>query len=606
MKNKTCVKCIEEYINYSLTGGPSTKTNFEFLKPMKCINNPNCDCSIKYNQWKKFATQKDLESYTKNCITWLSIRCTSCHTPHTLFNDTPYTPTLDEGGSIQYKLPAECDKQLFVSYINDEIPDKAFIEKVFGAYDKTKKDQTLTAALKIRIADQNLIASQIESLEKRFQFQSQFYYYFRACITTCTCRKRMCFYCKSIAHPFCTCEQNQNRSSHVGQVNACPRCGISIVKHDGCESVKCVCGHQFTWRKHYMFATNGGRSVPASAGTRVQGWVRTNTGWVVAPPLPVPEVPRVVPMPEVRAMEVERFETTRDRLATLLQRQMFRTTPNTIAGQQHAEPEVRGMPMERFQELRNQLSGRLHRNAESTRGGTTNRPRIVMRSIEYVNAVNNLEGLFLRLNNQNSNQLQENATTADHQNYRQHALTRRIRRRSIPRRVPPPPPPRPPPLPHGNVVYANDLQQQVVRPRPPPPPPRSFGLAPPPPPPTVAMLQQIRGGSRQASTSNNLRRRALQQALIRRRAAVSPPLVVPSSQFNLPTTPSEATQNVISNIESGTIGSVFDVYGEEEVEGITGVTRRGILDNMQEEANPIKWYGYDVENTSVVEHFRNL
>ena len=120
------------------------------------------------------------------------------------------------------------------------------------------------------------------------------------------------------------------------------------------------------------------------------------------------------------------------------------------------------------------------------------------------------------------------------------------------------------------------------------------------------MLQQIRGGLQQATTSNNLRRHAIQQALIRRRAAVSPPLVVPLSQFNLPTTPSEATQNVISNIESGTIGSVFDVYGEEEVEGISGVTRRGILDNIQEEANPIKWYDYDVENTSVVEHFRNL
>ena len=160
------------------------------------------------------------------------------------------------------------------SVLRSEISAQDFIHKVFGTHDVTKPDTTTIKNLRQRIKDHETIASQIKSIEKRFRFQSQFYYTFRSCITTCTCKRRMCYYCKSNSHPGISCAENQARSPHVGQVNACPRCGIAIVKHDGCRSVKCVCGHSFNWRNDYNFLNNEGRRQPAATGTRVSGWVR--------------------------------------------------------------------------------------------------------------------------------------------------------------------------------------------------------------------------------------------------------------------------------------------------------------------------------------------
>ena len=331
---KACVKCVEEYINFSLDGDKSNKTNFQFLKPIKCFNQPNCKCVIDYNDWKPYAAQKDLKNFHKSCKEWLSIRCTSCHTPHTLFVETSYKPIFKHvltelvtmkktTNSVQYILPNECSESLFIAYVNNEVNDNIFIEKVFGTFDKMKTDTTTKTELKERVEKQELIASQIISIDKRFRFQSQFYYTFRSCITSCTCKRRMCYYCKSNAHPGLTCEQNQNRSPHIGQVNACPRCGIAIVKQDGCDSVKCVCGHKFTWRKEFRFDnSNSGRIRPATIGTTVQGWLRTTNGWERAPP-PVPTpAPHVVR--QVTAMPEERFNNVRNRLQNLLNRRNVR------------------------------------------------------------------------------------------------------------------------------------------------------------------------------------------------------------------------------------------------------------------------------------------
>ena len=182
--------------------------------------------------------------------------------------------------------------------------------------------------LRQRIKDQETIASQIKSVEKRFRFQSQFYYTFRSCITTCTCKRRMCYYCKSNSHPGISCAQNQARSPHVGQVNACPQCGIAIVKHDGCSSVKCVCGHTFQWRKDYRFFNNEGRRHPAAIGTRVSGWIRSENGWTRIIGASVDPAPTTVVQREERwferGMPLETFESNRNRLATLYDRVLER------------------------------------------------------------------------------------------------------------------------------------------------------------------------------------------------------------------------------------------------------------------------------------------
>ena len=332
--HKMCRECIKDYVSHCVTG--SKNMPYNFLKPIKCPNHPNCKEIVTYETWSTYATKEIIGSYHKKCRDWLSIRCTSCHTPHTLFCEKSYKPqfqqVLNELLSPQNSkrniiLPASCPKDLFQAFLRSEISAQDFIHKVFGTHDVTKPDTTTIKNLRQRIKDHETIASQIKSIEKRFRFQSQFYYTFRSCITTCTCKRRMCYYCKSNSHPGISCAENQARSPHVGQVNACPRCGIAIVKHDGCRSVKCVCGHSFNWRNDYNFLNNEGRRQPAATGTRVSGWVRSENGWtrIVRPPPPI--VQREERWFE-RGMPLETFQNVRNRLATLYGRVLERNGVN--------------------------------------------------------------------------------------------------------------------------------------------------------------------------------------------------------------------------------------------------------------------------------------
>ena len=50
--------------------------------------------------------------------------------------------------SVQYILPNECSESLFIAYVNNEVNDNIFIEKVFGTFDKMKTDTTTKTELK--------------------------------------------------------------------------------------------------------------------------------------------------------------------------------------------------------------------------------------------------------------------------------------------------------------------------------------------------------------------------------------------------------------------------------------------------------------------------
>ena len=145
----------------------------------------------------------------------------------------------------------------------------------------------------------------------------------------------------------------------------------------------------------------------------------------------------------------------------------------------------------------------------------------------------------------------------------------------------PPAPPVPPPMPRPpmprRVNTRGALLENIRAPR------NGLPAVPPPPPPILsAVLHAV-----MAPPSSSIQNTS---------TGAPPP---PSPQFNLPTTPSEATPNLISNMESGTIGSAYDVYGGDDN---GGTTRRCILtaENNSKTGfdSTIKWYDYDVENTT--------
>lgn len=59
------------------------------------------------------------------------------------------------------------------------------------------------------------------------------------------CSRAHCFKCKiQGGHEGRPCEQMMSDND---QVRYCPSCAIAVVKGDGCSSLTCICGHNFTW-----------------------------------------------------------------------------------------------------------------------------------------------------------------------------------------------------------------------------------------------------------------------------------------------------------------------------------------------------------------------
>ncbi|KAJ1414131.1 hypothetical protein B484DRAFT_308088, partial [Ochromonadaceae sp. CCMP2298] len=60
------------------------------------------------------------------------------------------------------------------------------------------------------------------------------------------CNREHCFRCKvKDFHEGRSCTDITSGMDH--SVVSCPTCGITLAKGDGCNTVTCVCGKQFSW-----------------------------------------------------------------------------------------------------------------------------------------------------------------------------------------------------------------------------------------------------------------------------------------------------------------------------------------------------------------------
>lgn len=65
-------------------------------------------------------------------------------------------------------------------------------------------------------------------------------------VSSLCCKAAHCFKCKTKGvHEGKTCEENQ--AALPTEIRGCPQCNTPLVKGDGCNSIRCVCGHSFTW-----------------------------------------------------------------------------------------------------------------------------------------------------------------------------------------------------------------------------------------------------------------------------------------------------------------------------------------------------------------------
>jgi hypothetical protein len=71
------------------------------------------------------------------------------------------------------------------------------------------------------------------------------------------CAKYHCFRCKTNGkHPGISCENNVNRPE-MRDIRMCPTCNIYISKGDGCSSITCICGSNFSWQSAALVNSEG-------------------------------------------------------------------------------------------------------------------------------------------------------------------------------------------------------------------------------------------------------------------------------------------------------------------------------------------------------------
>lgn len=98
------------------------------------------------------------------------------------------------------------------------------------------------------------VLSLIEDPERRCNLQLR-YYRSRPRVWTRCCNTEHCFKCNTKGyHEGKSCELNM--SVLDSSINSCPSCGVAIVKGDGCNSVNCVCGRQFSWSEELVITKN--------------------------------------------------------------------------------------------------------------------------------------------------------------------------------------------------------------------------------------------------------------------------------------------------------------------------------------------------------------
>jgi len=85
----------------------------------------------------------------------------------------------------------------------------------------------------------------ISDVQRRAFLQLRFVLLFPAVSTLC-CNRMHCFKCHTVQHPpGVSCQEAA--ANLPTEIRQCPQCNMSITKGDGCSSVRCVCGHGFSW-----------------------------------------------------------------------------------------------------------------------------------------------------------------------------------------------------------------------------------------------------------------------------------------------------------------------------------------------------------------------
>lgn len=261
--NHTCKSCAAFHFSSTINN------SYDGACPrMKC---PLCLKGVHSEAWKQFVSKQEVVVFERRASNLLSIRCNGCESrvsqmPLATYNgrvtDADNEMLVAQEALLRTPNP-ELLQKLIASYESSKINHiEAFsaIIDMFGGMDHLKSlaDAEGTPRFNTDLTVFRLdnlhhaiifILRCIHDSERRATLHCRYLYHFPKIRSVC-CNVTLCFKCRVTNwHSGRSCEELQ--MNQFGQndvlVVTCPSCGISLVKGDGCSSVRCVCDHVMSW-----------------------------------------------------------------------------------------------------------------------------------------------------------------------------------------------------------------------------------------------------------------------------------------------------------------------------------------------------------------------
>jgi hypothetical protein len=185
-----------------------------------------------------------LDKYNSLAKSVLSLQCGSCHYRRTLMIE----PIPSDSSIISNLRNFINPEHSFDSFLGDlrsfhlgQLPVNSFYVLILDQYFPSvahSSDKDSWDIFKV-------ILSMISNPERRANLHLRYLRARPRAYLTC-CNREQCYRCKTRdTHEGKTCDEME--SLHDNGFVRCSRCFVYLVKGDGCDSVTCVCGNQFSW-----------------------------------------------------------------------------------------------------------------------------------------------------------------------------------------------------------------------------------------------------------------------------------------------------------------------------------------------------------------------
>ena len=251
-----CKDCMSGYINL--------KIGEAFMGSCPVISCPGIHASkaaavLNYLEWSDVACgivkEENIKKYEDLAKSLLTFLCGGCHKMNSLFvpsvsNSKERIDTLDDlcSGS---KFTGDSREGL--ESCLDSFGDGSITASECFMILTNAMFSTTTLGDKDSWAIFEKILKLVENPERRANLHLR-YIRARPRVWTRCCSREHCFRCRTKDfHEGKVCEEMIE--SHDNNMLECPACGIFLVKGDGCNSVTCVCGSQFSWSDELKVST---------------------------------------------------------------------------------------------------------------------------------------------------------------------------------------------------------------------------------------------------------------------------------------------------------------------------------------------------------------